>query len=195
MHWIIIFLLANFWTAVYSQTWIGTYNITSTCDAKTCCCVRHQVLITRSSPNFFGFNVTVEGYCFGLTSYYDDVADPNSYTITASISIITLTIQLSSDSSTLTISNSYSASCDAVAIRQAAIVATTTLQTTTLQTTTIQALIVQTTTLQTTIIQTTTVQTTTVQTTTLQTTTVHSNAVPQYVNIIMLCSVSLSFLW
>jgi hypothetical protein len=110
-------------------------------------------MITSTSPNYLGVNATVAGYCLGLTSYYTNVATPNSYTITATISIITLTFQLSTDSSTITISNSYSASCDEVAVRQAAIV-----------------------------------QTTTVQTGNVQTTTVHSNAIPQYVNIIILCS-------
>jgi hypothetical protein len=163
MRWIIIFLFASFWPAVYSQTWIGTYNISSTCDTATCCCITNQVLITPSSQNYFGFNISLAGTCYGLTSYSANVADPNSYTVTTSISIITLTIQLSSDSSTLTISNSYSASCDAVAVREAAIV-------------------------QTTIVQTASVQTTPVQTASVQTTIVHSNAVPQYVNIIILCS-------
>jgi hypothetical protein len=171
--------------------------------------MRYQILITRSSPNFFGISVTLEGYCLGVTSYYTSIADPNSYTLMTQISIITVTFHLSSDSSTITMSNSIDSTCDAVAVRQAAIVETTTVQTTTIPSTTIPTTTVPsttvpsttiptttipTTTVPTTTVQTTTVQTTTVQTTTIQTTTVHSNAVPQYVNIIMLCSLVLFLL-
>jgi hypothetical protein len=131
MHWIIIFLFASFWTAVYSQTWNGTYNVDSTCNVDDCCCLSNQIIITGSTSNSFAFNTSLNGMCLGETSYSGEFADPIGYTVTLTISTvtltITLTITLSNDSSTLTVTNSLGSSCGVEAIRQGTIVETSTI--------------------------------------------------------------------
>ncbi len=168
MCWATIFVTAACFMTVHSQTWNGTFIPDSACNTGTCCCVSSEIIITRPTSSLLAFNGSLNGVCLGRTSFSSTAAYPNGYTVSITISIVTLGITLSNDSNTLTIANSLSSSCTVIAVRQVTTVTTVTPVTTVTTVTTITPVTAVTT------------------VTTVTTSTVRSNAVRQYINIIML---------
>lgn len=129
MHWIIFFVLTSYAVTVHSQTWTGVFNIDSSCETESCCCLSNQIVMTRPTTDTISFNVSLAGtFCMGTTSYSGTADYPTEYMISVEVSIITITFELNDESTMLTISSSLGDQCTSYATR----VVTSTSSTTTM---------------------------------------------------------------
>ncbi|CAF3401182.1 unnamed protein product [Rotaria socialis] len=111
---------------VYSETWAGTYTVTTTCNVVICCCASDIIVITQEAPTVLILNVSLTGLCFGQTSYNSAVPNPTGYSVDIKLGPFTIEVTLSADSNNLTIINSMQPSCTIQAARTATTSSTST---------------------------------------------------------------------
>ncbi|CAF2074161.1 unnamed protein product [Rotaria magnacalcarata] len=119
MFWATLLLSIIYLVTVYSQTWTGTYTVTTTCNVVICCCASDRIVITQQTPTVLILHVSLTGLCFGQTSYNSAVPNPTGYSADITLGIFTLEVTLSADSNKLTITDPMGVSCTTQAAREA----------------------------------------------------------------------------
>ena len=127
MYWIIFVIFTSYIVTVHSQTWVGAYNLDTSCSTASCCCLSNQIVITRPTTDTIAFNTSLSGaLCMGFMTYDGEGEYPSGYSISISISIVTMTITLSEDSNSLAITSTLGAACSTNGARVAGSSSTTT---------------------------------------------------------------------
>jgi hypothetical protein len=117
MHSMHSLFLMTLLTGVQSQTWIGTFNITPSCNTAYCCCFSGQLVVIPAGASTLSLTTGLDGLCFGLSTFSIIIPSPTGYTSSLGLIGQLLSLTLGSNSNTITITNSLIPQCNGNTVR------------------------------------------------------------------------------
>ena len=114
MHSLFLMTLLS---GIQSQTWIGTFNITPSCNTAYCCCFSGQLVVAPASPSTLSLTTGLNGLCFGLSTFSIVIPAPTGYTSSLGLIDQLLSLTLGTNSNTITITNNLIPQCNGASLR------------------------------------------------------------------------------
>ncbi|CAF1373827.1 unnamed protein product [Adineta ricciae] len=101
-----------------TPTWVGTYQVDSSCDSSTCCCFTNYIYLTTTSASLLQLNGTLSGRCVGSSNVVSyAMTMPTNFALGFTWYGQTLRVILSQDSSYLAMVDNTVGYCSGSALR------------------------------------------------------------------------------